>query len=36
MNPSALIFMSLSWLFVIVLNLFCFGRILTDRRNNRK
>ncbi len=36
MNPDALIFMSLSWLFVIVLNLFCFGRILFNRRNNRK
>lgn len=33
MSVGAWIFMSLSWLFVIVLNLFCFGRLLG---NNRK
>jgi hypothetical protein len=33
MSVGAWIFMSLSWLFVIALNLFCFGRLL---RNNKK
>jgi hypothetical protein len=34
MSAGAWIFMAVSWLFVIVLNLFCFGRLL--RENNRK
>jgi hypothetical protein len=32
MSDGAWVFMSLSWLFVIALNLFCFGRILSDSR----
>lgn len=34
MSAGAWIFMGLSWFFVIALNVFCFGRILSQ--NNRK
>ena len=27
MNDSAIIFMTVSWLFVLTLNFFCFGRL---------
>lgn len=32
MSAGAWIFMALSWLFVIALNVFCFGRILRNRK----
>lgn len=32
MNPSALVFMALSWLFVLALNFFCFGRLIGNRK----
>lgn len=32
MSAGAWIFMAISWLFVIVLNFFCFGRLLRNRK----
>ena len=36
MSTGAWLFMSLSFLLILVLNLFCLGRLLLDRKNEKR
>lgn len=36
MSTGAWLFMSLSFLLILVLNFFCFGRLLQDRKNDKR
>ena len=36
MSTGAWLFMSFSFLLILVLNFFCFGRLLEDHRNDKR
>lgn len=36
MSTGAWLFMSLSFLLILVLNFFCLGRLLQDRKNEKR